>query len=253
MRDQMEIKPSASSIVVQEQNEEKALQALSLSIILFCALVFNSVTIFVILRTRSLRQNLHNLLMLNLAVADLGVALASMTFSMGAIFDEGRYLESHRAVCKVSGFLAIGFSFTNLPLIFSIAFDRFLVVVCSSRRSPPKRLRIGLLIGMSWAVGFFVATMGITGWLSEFRYNMYTKHCTPVWTNKGFRILCVVLNYGITIPSLVFFYAVITFYLRRERLQLEAYEITRSTYTPKSSFPVDRSETPEVDWSSSQV
>ncbi|XP_072178467.1 uncharacterized protein [Diadema setosum] len=105
---------------------------------------------------------------------------------------------------------------------------------------------------MSWAVGFFVATMAITGWLSEFRYNMYTKHCTPVWTNKGFRIVCVVLNYGITIPSLVFFYAVITFYLRRERLQLEAYEITKSTYTPKSSFPLDRSEALDVDWSSTQ-
>ncbi|XP_071492845.1 rhodopsin-like [Diadema antillarum] len=164
------------------QNEDKPLQALSLSVILLCALSFNFMTIVVILRTRSLRRNPHTLLMLNLAVADLGVALASMTFSMASIFDEGRFLESHRTACKVNGFFSTWFTFTNLPLIFSIAFDRFLIIVCSPRHAPPKRLRIGLLIAMSWTMGFMVALTAATGWLSEFRYNVHTKHCSPTET-----------------------------------------------------------------------
>ncbi|XP_071492844.1 rhodopsin-like [Diadema antillarum] len=145
-----------------------------LSMILFCSLSFNFMTIVVILRTRSLRQNLHNLLMLNLAVADLGVALANMTFSMASIFDEGRFLLSHRTICEINGFLSTWFSFTNLPLISSIAFDRFLIIVCSSHRTPPKRLRIGLLIVMSWTMGFILALTVATGWLSEFKYNTET-------------------------------------------------------------------------------
>ncbi|XP_072178658.1 uncharacterized protein [Diadema setosum] len=100
MPESMDMTHSTASASEGGQNEDKLLQALSLSLIILCALSFNFMTIFVILRTRSLRRNLHNLLMLNLAVADLGVVLASMTFSMASIFDEGRFLESHRTVCQ---------------------------------------------------------------------------------------------------------------------------------------------------------
>ncbi|XP_071492846.1 5-hydroxytryptamine receptor 1A-alpha-like [Diadema antillarum] len=211
-----------------------------LSVIILCALSFNLMTIVVILRTRSLRQNPHNLLMLNLAVADLGVVLASMTFSMASIFDEGRFLFSHRTVCQANGFLSTWFSFTNLPLIFSIAFDRFLIIVCPPRHAPPKRLRIGLLIAMSWTMGFMVALTAATCWLSEFRYNVHTKHCSPVWSHEAFGVANIVLRYAIVVPALVVFYAVITFYLWREGRRLKTYEISKPSLALTSRSPSDR-------------
>ncbi|XP_071503925.1 uncharacterized protein [Diadema antillarum] len=85
---------------------------------------------------------------------------------------------------------------------------------------------------------------------------MYTKHCTPIWTNKGFQIGCVVLNYGIIVPSLVVFYAVITFYLRREGIRLNSHDITRPTFTLTSSVPsadVDRSRSLTIDQMETQT
>ncbi|XP_071492847.1 5-hydroxytryptamine receptor 1A-like [Diadema antillarum] len=210
-------------------------------------------TIVVILRTRSLRQNPHNLLMLNLAVADLGVALASMTFSMASIFDEGTFLLSHRTVCKANGFLSTWFSYSNHPLISCIAFDRFLIIVCSPRRSPPKGLRIGLLIAMSWTVGFMVALTVATGWLSEFRYNVNTKHCSPVWSYEEFRVSNIVFSYGIIVPALVFFYGVITCHLWREGRRLETYEISKSSFVLTASSPSDGNGTLDKDRYSDQT
>ncbi|XP_071503900.1 rhodopsin-like [Diadema antillarum] len=254
MNDSMDITHSTPSTSESRgQYEDKPLQALSLSVILLCALSFNLMTIIVILRTRSLRQNLHNLLMLNLAVADLGVALASMTFSMASIFDEGRFLLSHRTICKVNGFFSTWFSFTNLPLILSIAFDRFLIIVCSPHRTPPKGLRIGLLIVMSWTMSFIFTLTVATGWLSEFRYNVHTKHCSPVWSYKKFLIGSIVINYGIIVPALVFFYAVISWHLWREGRRLKTYEISKSSFVLTASSTLDRIGTLDEKRSSSQT
>ena len=66
------------------------------------AMIENVIAITIILRVRSLRQNPHNLLILNLSVADLGVALTGMTFSLVSVFDAGQYLQHHEVACKVS-------------------------------------------------------------------------------------------------------------------------------------------------------
>ena len=65
------------------------------------AIVLNVLTIEIILRVRSLRQNLHNLLILNLSISDLGVALFSMTFALVSVLDCGQFLESNNAACQV--------------------------------------------------------------------------------------------------------------------------------------------------------
>ena len=114
------------------------------------------------------------------------------------------------------------FGFTNLFLISSIAADR-LMIVTLSHRFPPTRRRSIILITVSWIGGFLVAISGATGFLTEFVYQSSTKHCSPSWDEDVFRIGSIVFNFGITVPSLVLCYAIITFYIWREGLRLKSH------------------------------
>ncbi|XP_072178169.1 5-hydroxytryptamine receptor 1A-like [Diadema setosum] len=106
---------------------------------------------------------------------------------------------------------------------------------------------------MSWTMGFILALTVATGWLSEFRYNVNTKHCSPDWSYEKFRVFSIVVNYGIIVPALVVFYAVITFYLWREGRRLKTYEISKSSFVLTASSPSDRNGTLEENRSSSQT
>lgn len=65
------------------------------------AILANGVAIFIILRTRSLWKHAHNLLILSLNIADLGVAFFTMPCAMISVFDGGNYLRTHTSACKV--------------------------------------------------------------------------------------------------------------------------------------------------------
>ena len=65
------------------------------------AVIFNFSTIAVVSLKRELRIVSHNLLILNLAIADSGIVFASMVFSMISIFDRGHLLRSNTPLCKV--------------------------------------------------------------------------------------------------------------------------------------------------------
>ena len=66
------------------------------------ALIGNIAAFSIILRVRSLRRNPHNLLILNLSVADMGVVLTGMTFSMVSVVDDGGFLTEHATFCTVN-------------------------------------------------------------------------------------------------------------------------------------------------------
>ena len=73
----------------------------SLILIMVGTIVFNALIIRIVLQVRLLRQNLHNLLVLNLCVTDLCAAAFSMTFALISVFDGGWFLTTHHAICQV--------------------------------------------------------------------------------------------------------------------------------------------------------
>eukprot|EP00057_Strongylocentrotus_purpuratus_P020627 XP_011675101.1 PREDICTED: melatonin receptor type 1A-like [Strongylocentrotus purpuratus] len=184
------------------------------------AILFNILVITTILRVRSLRQNHHNMLVLNLSVADLGVALTSMTFSLVSVFDSGHFLTTHDGVCKMNGFFSIMFSFTNFAVILSIATDRLLIVVLS-RRFPPNRRRIYVMVVASWLVGIGIASIAAAGFLIDYEYDESTKHCTRLWESDIFRISCSAFYLGLTIPGLIAMYVIIAYFIRKKGLSLQ--------------------------------
>ena len=72
-----------------------------LILIMVGALTFNILTVSLILGNKNLRKNCHNLLILNISVADFGIAVTGMSASVVAVFDDGYFLKTHGAFCWV--------------------------------------------------------------------------------------------------------------------------------------------------------
>ncbi|XP_054753714.2 alpha-2Da adrenergic receptor-like [Lytechinus pictus] len=235
MNSTLEMIFTVNSTILPRSGENRStfhlvLESLSLIIIMLGAILFNVLTITIIVRVRNLRKSPHNILVFNLSVADLGVALASMTFSLASVFDGGSFLINHDDVCKMNGFLSIMFSFTNLPIILSIAADRLLIVVLS-RRYPPNRSRVLVMVSLSWLVGIFIASIGL---VIGYEYDPGTKHCTRIWENDVLRLGCSILYLGVTLPCLVAVYVVIAYFIRKEGLSLRSHQLSSSMPTLKS-------------------
>nr|XP_054752649.1 5-hydroxytryptamine receptor 1F-like [Lytechinus pictus] len=217
---------------------DEVFQSMSLMLIMTGSLLFNTFTITIILRVRSLRLIPHNLLIVSLAIADLGVVLCSMVFSLISVFDKGFFLSSHRNVCMVQGFLAIMLSFTNLPIILSIAVDRLLILVFS-RHFQPSRVRVLVMIVTSWLVGTTVASVAAKrGNESYIGYHPRTLHCSiKWWDDASFRINAIIVNYGFFVPSLLGCYVLITYHLWKEEKRLSHHYLSRSIATSRWTGP----------------
>ena len=76
-------------------------EGVTLIVIFLGALVANLIAMTAILRDKLLRKNLHNWLILNLIVNDLGITITSMSFSIVSVFDHGQFLVNNDIMCLV--------------------------------------------------------------------------------------------------------------------------------------------------------
>ncbi|XP_041462837.1 alpha-2 adrenergic receptor-like [Lytechinus variegatus] len=200
----------------------------SLIIIMTCAIIENTTAIAIILRVRILRQTPHNMLILNLCVVDLGVALFSMTFSLVSVFDDGRYLEEHKLLCKVTGFLANLFTFTHLMTIVVIAIDRVLIVT-SFKALPDSHLRVFIMVATSWLIGTIIPLAPATELLSSMIYVSSTRHCTIKLNAVKFRIIFIIFIFLFVIPTLVACYSFVAYTLWRKGQMLKECQMSGRT------------------------
>eukprot|EP00057_Strongylocentrotus_purpuratus_P026035 XP_011680509.1 PREDICTED: D(4) dopamine receptor-like [Strongylocentrotus purpuratus] len=207
--------------------------------IILASICLNSATIFVILRTRSLRQTGHTILILNLCVADLGVVFSGMPFSLLSVFDGGNFLISHPMICKyLNGYLTIAFSITNFALIFCIAIDRLFLVVFA-KRFPPKRRRIYIMVALSWLFGLSITSIRASGVVSGFDFKPSRKSCVAPLAGNAFSIVSA----GVLIPifvMIIIFYASMTFYIWRSDQRLRRHTLVKSKWASKSMASMDK-------------
>ncbi|XP_041482727.1 5-hydroxytryptamine receptor 1A-alpha-like [Lytechinus variegatus] len=196
-----------------------ALESLSLFIIMPGSILASGMATFVILNTRSLRKHAHNLLILSLNIADLGVALFTMPCAMISVFDGGKYLTTNTNACKVNGFLAVLFTFAIPSLILTITLERFLVVNLS-QRFPPNRRRVYIFIAISWGTSLIAAILPLTGWISSYSYIPTTRHCSPPWLDPVFYVAGISLLV-VEIPLLLLLYAAIIYNLKKTGTKLK--------------------------------
>eukprot|EP00057_Strongylocentrotus_purpuratus_P001126 XP_001194088.2 PREDICTED: 5-hydroxytryptamine receptor 1A [Strongylocentrotus purpuratus] len=196
-----------------------ALESLSLFIIMPGAILANGVAIFIILRTRSLWKHAHNLLILSLNIADLGVAIFTMPCAMISVFDGGNYLRTHTSACKFNGFLAVLFTFVIPALILFITLERFLVINLS-KRFPRSRRRVYVFISISWATSLMAAILPLTNATLPYSYIPTTRHCSPPWRDPVFHAAGLILLAG-EIPLLLLLYAAIVYNLKKTGTNLK--------------------------------
>lgn len=80
----------------------KALESISVFVIMLAAIIANLSVIIVIWHDKSLRRNGHNLLIFNLAVCDLGTSLCVTLVTFFAILNNGHLLQESSFLCTVS-------------------------------------------------------------------------------------------------------------------------------------------------------
>lgn len=206
-------------------------EGVTLIVIFLGALVANLIAMTAILRDKLLRKNLHNWLILNLIVNDLGITITSMSFSIVSVFDHGQFLINNPVMCLINGTGAVGFSLGNFATILAISVDRYLTVVWSTR-FPPTKSRTIVFIILCYVISFINVLPPFFKFLSDFKYHPDTHHCSPVWEACLYYIICFVIVFCITVPVMVLCYTGVVLTLRRQELQLRSFSKDNRTASP---------------------
>ena len=78
------------------------IEGITIVVIFLGALVANLIAMVTILRDKVLRRNLHNWLILNLIINDLGFTIMNISLLVVSVFDQGYSPLHNKAVCFVS-------------------------------------------------------------------------------------------------------------------------------------------------------
>ncbi|XP_041480970.1 5-hydroxytryptamine receptor 1-like [Lytechinus variegatus] len=197
-------------------------EGLTMIIIFLGSLIVNLVALVIILRDKTLRRNVHNWLIINLIINDLGITITSMSFSIISVFDNGYFLIHSEVMCLINGIGGTSFSFGNFATIVAISVDRYLTVVWSSR-FPPTKTRIIIFIILCWAFSVFNIIPPSFELISDYKYHPFTHHCSPIWQVCLYYFICFVILFGITIPAMVFCYIGVFWTLRRQQQVLRSH------------------------------
>ena len=137
----------------------------SLGVIMVAALVGNFLVCFVVYRKRKLRTG-TNIFIVNLACADIAVALLCVPFSMLTCVNHVWTLGD--AMCKLNGFLNIVFTQTSLLTLTAISVEKYYAIVKPLHRIMTRR-RISVIIAWTWLQPAVIAVIPLLG-LSAFEF-----------------------------------------------------------------------------------
>ena len=131
----------------------------ALLIIMVFSLAGNIMVCVTIYRKRRLRTR-TNAFIINLTVADLGVAILCMPFSLiTCLYHHWTFGD---VMCHLNGFVNIVFTQTSLLTLTAIAIDKYYSIVWPLRRMMTKRRTAGL-IAWTWVQPIMIALIPFTG------------------------------------------------------------------------------------------
>ena len=136
--------------------------ASALGFIMLLALFGNGILIVTMCRTPSLRTR-TNMLILNLACADLGVALLCMPFSIITCFSRDWVFGD--SLCHLNGFLNILFECSSLFTLTAISIEKYFSIVKPLARVITTRLA-WIMVAMTWIAALILALMPLTGFIT---------------------------------------------------------------------------------------
>ncbi|GFR06152.1 octopamine receptor beta-1R [Trichonephila clavata] len=180
--------------------------ALLIVVIIIFAVGGNVMVVLTILRHRGMKTR-TNMFIVNLAVADILVAVLDMPVSLITII-EGRWVFGE-ALCKLNGFTMALFLICSIHTLMYISVHKYISITRPfSRAMTPRRIKLMILASWLWAM--FCATGPLIGW-NENVYKKGSSQCGPAFP-KGIvalshSVLITTSNYIIPLSVMTFCYS----------------------------------------------
>ncbi|XP_071850073.1 uncharacterized protein [Apostichopus japonicus] len=190
------------------------LELITLLSILLLSIIANCSLLIAILRSRRLRRNNHNLLVLNLIVFDLFSTFGSMTVSLIDLIYPG-FLLRHPLLCRIHGTIALLGCFGNYATVALISMFRCFTVLADGRIAV-KRYHVVMIMASGCIVSVAMVFPPASGIASKFVYTPGTHHCSPSWQDSCFYYTTsLALGYCVTVPSMIISYVLITLKVKK--------------------------------------
>ena len=174
-----------------------------LAIITIASIIGNGMVIIVVIYFKGMHTK-TNMFIVNLAVADFGVAILCMPFSLLTVVN-GNWVFG-KAMCDVNAFFIALFLIASIHGLMYISIHKYFSIVKPLAKLITQR-RAVLMIVLSWAVSFAGAAGGVLGW-TENEYKPATAQCGPKFPENNIEKshACFLLTIGYLIPLIVLFY-----------------------------------------------
>lgn len=144
---------------VMEPGTKHVILSISLVLIQFFAILGNTMLFLVVYRKPHLRTR-TNMFILNLACADLGVAILCMPFSVVTCVRQSWVFGD--ALCQFNGFINITFGMCSLLTLTAISVEKYFTIVKPLNRVMTKR-RALLMLAVTWFEPLLIASLPLTG------------------------------------------------------------------------------------------
>ncbi|KAK6170924.1 hypothetical protein SNE40_019205 [Patella caerulea] len=168
----------------------------------------NSLIIAMFLKEKKLRMKPHNLLLLNLAVSDLGISIFGYPWTTASCY-AGRYLFG-RVGCTIQGFTTFTLAQTDMNTLACLSFYRYINICKPHYNYKLTPLTTKWVISLIWVYSIVWTAPPLFGW-SSYIPEPFGTSCSIDWTNGElapalYTWLLVIFCYLIHIITIVFCY-----------------------------------------------
>ncbi|XP_055889746.1 opsin-5-like [Biomphalaria glabrata] len=157
--------------------------AIYLTTIGIIAIFGNSLVLTVLLGDESLRRKPHNLLLISLAVCDLGVLLGGYPFTIISGYSQRWVFDD--LTCKFAGFWTFFLSLTSMNTLVAVCVYRY-IMICAPGKAfiLTRSFTLYVIIG-TWFYGFFWTALPLMGW-GSYGLEPFLISCSLDWANDNF-------------------------------------------------------------------
>ncbi|XP_070568386.1 high-affinity lysophosphatidic acid receptor-like [Ptychodera flava] len=145
--------------------------AILMVLMILFSVLGNSIVCLIVYQKPAMRSAI-NLLLANLAFADIMIALTSMPFALVTIITTDWVFGE--VMCQITAFFHTLFSFEAVYILASISIDRFFIIVRRKDKLNPQRAKI--LISTSWLFSSLISIPPIFGW-SQYTFVLGRAQC----------------------------------------------------------------------------
>ena len=206
--------------------------------VVFLAALFGNVTLFYVVGTNRNLRTRGNVFILNLAAADLLVAVVNLPITMTTVLADKWILG--KTVCQISGFITLLTFVASCMALSMININRYHAIMqWQSYKNTYTKRKCLLYVGITWAITIVLSIPPFFGW-ARFDYDPGQSYCFAEWkASKSYTIFMIAACLCGPLSIMTYCYVRINLYDKKFALGISSSpnesENTRNT-DPKACF-----------------